>query len=442
MTNTAPPPVRVRKTHKNDAVTAALQALPFGDRLEKNADIEARNEARCTTHFNHVSDPANFPDDASDVESNITIEEEELSTLRNPGVFALYTKYPKAVITWLAQQDAKDKKKREAPKSAEESREAKRRCKDGSDLKPRILGTQQQVSFNQILYDTDDARIHIPLPFFTNKSLRHIDVKASVLPVQKANPPDNEKKAYNVLKIDELTPILGEELSMDYGLHAEAMGNFYRFQKSRDPLGSKGSHAAWYESHIYFFDRQPDKIEFWESLKHLELELRLERLSSPTAFDLDYYVRRYDEAKNNAVMQASLKERIREEVAAAEARVRAEFKFKEDRRPPRNNFTGRPNLNRPFPSGSGRTGSAPSCIACEGPHPVSKHYDGSVTTRPRWAQVRGNDLYTPDGRRICIPFNLRSPRPCTHSSTDRAHVCTLCGRSDHEALSGVCKTPA
>ncbi|PBK79394.1 hypothetical protein ARMGADRAFT_950922 [Armillaria gallica] len=183
MTNTASPPVWICKTHKNDAMTAALQALPFGDRLEKNADIEAWNEARCTTHFNH-------------------------------------------------------------------SQETQCHCKDGSDLKPRILGTQQQVSFNQILYDTDNAHIHIPLPFFTNKSLQHIDVKASVLPVQKANPPDNEKKAYNVLKIDELKPILGEELSMDYGLHAEAMGNFYHFQKSRDPLGLKGSHAAWYELHL------------------------------------------------------------------------------------------------------------------------------------------------------------------------------------------------
>ncbi len=147
MTN-IPTTTWVCRTHKSDAMTAALHALPIGDRLEKNADIESQNDTRHTKHFNHVSDPAQFAHDVLDGESIITIDEEEMATLRNPGVFALYSKYPKSIITWLAQQDVKDKKKREAPKSTEKAREAKRWCKDGSDLRPRVMGTQQQVLFN------------------------------------------------------------------------------------------------------------------------------------------------------------------------------------------------------------------------------------------------------------------------------------------------------
>ncbi len=123
-----------------------------------------------------------------------------------------------------------------------------------------------------------------------NKSLHHINVHAALLPVQKTNLVDSKKKSVNVFRIEDLTPILGEKLSIDYGLHSKATGNFYRFQKSQDPLDSKGSHATWYQSHICFFDRQQDKIKYWNSLKHLKLELHLECLSSPTKFDLDYYV--------------------------------------------------------------------------------------------------------------------------------------------------------
>ncbi|KAK0474379.1 hypothetical protein IW261DRAFT_1595918 [Armillaria novae-zelandiae] len=439
MTNIAPAataPTRVRRTHKSDAVNEALRTLPLGERLARNADIETRNEARHIKHFDHVSDPVTHADDASDTESTITIDNSERASLRSPGVFSLYSKYPKSIVAWLAAEDMKEKKKREAPKSTEETREAKRRCKDGSDLRPRVLGTQQQVSFQQILYDTDDARIHIPLPFFTNKSLHYIAVNTAILPTRKVNALENDKKGFNIIDIEVLTPTLGKELSMDYGLHAEAAGNFYRFQRSRDPQGSRGSHSSWYESHISFFDRQPDKIEFWDSIKALELELRLERLSTPTEFDLEYYVRRYDEVKNNARLRAVLKEEMEREIqASVEARMR-DFKAKEQRRPS-GSYSNR--STRPFSAGSGKSGSAPSCIVCEGPHIVTRHYDGSVSTKPRWAQLRGNDVFTPDGRRICIAYNLRSSRSCTHGA-DRVHVCSLCGRSNHEALSGVCRS--
>ncbi|PBK96204.1 hypothetical protein ARMGADRAFT_1028396 [Armillaria gallica] len=250
---------------------------------------------------------------------------------------------------------------------------------------------------------------------------------------------DCEKKGFNILKIEDLIPTLGAELSMDYGLHAKAMGNFYRFQKSRDPLGSKGEHATWYESHILFFDRQQDKIEYWDYLKHLELEFCLERISSPTAFDLNYYVRHYDEVKNNALLQVKMKEEMRKEMAEVEAWVHAELKAKEDSRCPLRGFSGGGRPSRPFLPSSGRPGSTPCCIACEGPHPISTHYNGSTTTRPCWAQIQGNDIFTPDGKHICVSFNLRSPRACIHG-TEHIHVCSLCGRSDHVALSGVCKS--
>lgn len=94
------------------------------------------------------------------------------------------------------------------------------------------MGTQQQMLFNQLLYDTDDVCIHIPLLFFMNKSLCYINIHASLLPVQKTNTVNSEKKSVNVLRIEDLTPILGEELSIDYSLHSKVTGNLYCFQKS------------------------------------------------------------------------------------------------------------------------------------------------------------------------------------------------------------------
>ncbi|PBK96205.1 hypothetical protein ARMGADRAFT_924862, partial [Armillaria gallica] len=79
------------KTHKSDAIIAALQSLLLGDRLEKNTNIETRNNAWRIKHFNHVSDPATHKDDASDSESMITIDGDELATLCNPE-YSLYSR--------------------------------------------------------------------------------------------------------------------------------------------------------------------------------------------------------------------------------------------------------------------------------------------------------------------------------------------------------------
>ncbi len=108
---------------------------------------------------------------------------------------------------------------------------AKRRCRDTADEKPRIIGSQTQIAFHQILYDTDDF-VSIPLPFFTNKDLRYLMDHASTLATMKANPNPGESKGTWILDIPGLSVMFGEELSISYSEYSEAAPNCFRFHKS------------------------------------------------------------------------------------------------------------------------------------------------------------------------------------------------------------------
>ncbi|KAF8158903.1 hypothetical protein K438DRAFT_1753078 [Mycena galopus ATCC 62051] len=73
------PPPRVRKTHTNQVVIDALKKLPRDEKIAMNADIERNNARRNLTRARHSTDPSMYPDDASDDESTITVEEEVLA---------------------------------------------------------------------------------------------------------------------------------------------------------------------------------------------------------------------------------------------------------------------------------------------------------------------------------------------------------------------------
>jgi hypothetical protein len=60
-----------------------------------------------------------------------------------------------------------------------------------------------------------------------------------------------------------------------------------------------------------------------------------------------------------------------------------------------------------------------------------------------WARVTNGRLTSPDGREICVKFNIGGPRYCardTKHGDNRAHLCSFCGAKDHHALSWTCRT--
>jgi len=74
--------------------------------------------------------------------------------------------------------------------------------------------------------------------------------------------------------------------------------NCFRFHSGHDIHGPDGSYASWWDKHFSFFNLQKDKVKYYDAWKSLELELRQEFYSQPTAYDGAYYARRYDIIKN------------------------------------------------------------------------------------------------------------------------------------------------
>ncbi|KAE9384887.1 hypothetical protein BT96DRAFT_982194 [Gymnopus androsaceus JB14] len=114
-------PTRKPKTHTNETRITRLKKLPVQSRLEMNRKIMDRNKARrekaCTT-----------ADDVSDVESLITIEDEEMDNIRSdPDVFALAKPYlDAATIAEMNRANREDAENRKevAAEAAESEKES------------------------------------------------------------------------------------------------------------------------------------------------------------------------------------------------------------------------------------------------------------------------------------------------------------------------------
>jgi hypothetical protein len=328
------------------------------------------------------------------------------------------------------------------------SRVAKRRCMTAKTSVRRNF--QQRITFNfpQILFDTED-RMPLPLPFFTHKALRYIIDNLALLPVRKVEADGIHKKGaiLDVEKCSKL-PSLGEELSLSFGQYTEAATQMYNFQAQRDK-DSPGDGETWtqfWELHFLFFENQHDAEEYYEEWKNVELDLRRERWSHNYAYDPDYYVQRYMTAKNNMILRL----RFEEEMNRRESKWRtqasampSESKFR-SRDFPSSGFASR--FNRPFPEAGSRPSVPSSCILCADrshslfthPRDKAKFSDGKTL----WAKWNNKILSTPDGRELCIRFNIGGNSHCTlkdkHGDA-RIHACSFCGDRSHHALSWTCR---
>jgi hypothetical protein len=124
-----------------------------------------------------------------------------------------------------AEKEERDKRKLNELNSHNESEfssNAKRRRMDGTRASERVIGSQREIEFSDILFTTN-AHVPIPLPFFRNANLRYIIDHATTLPTTKSNPLPGETKGQFILNISDMIKgtktckSFGEELSLDFG---------------------------------------------------------------------------------------------------------------------------------------------------------------------------------------------------------------------------------
>jgi len=418
------PPARVPRTHVNATAIGSFEALSLKAKLRVCKEIEEQNDTRHErTHLN-ASDPVNHPVPGSETASLFSLDDEDLEKLKRPSFANLFRDVmPTYIANWLFEHnlpDATDLDKRDSDDSGD-LRVAKRRCMDGDNLKPRAVDVSVELQFTQLLYETADCGM-VPLPLFLNDTLNYISINGANLLTFKANPKPGEKKGFTIIDCKKLLGRLGlAELAMSHAEWSEAAYNCFRFHSGHDIHGPDGSYAFWWDKHFGFFNMQKDKVKYYEAWKTLELELRQEFYSQPTSYDGAYYARKYDIIKNISDAKSDFASMISTSQSGSYRNLAAPLAS--------------------FLKGSGKVSPA-CCVLCgERGHLLATHADDKSVPKFRdgkstWAKYVNGSLRNPDGKEICIRWNVRNDSSCNHGGA-RLHTCSFCGAT-HNAFSWLC----
>ena len=401
----------------------------------------------------HFEDPATFPDDGSEQASIFTLDPEDVRKLKVSSFAALFhSVMPSFIANFLAEEkiaedDLKvlDKRGRDDNMSPEDMRLAKRRCMDGSGQVDRILDIPAEIQFSQIMFDTENCT-QLPLPLFLNSSLRHIVDEHATLPTLKSTPLPGETKGISIIDVKKLTTLLGvQELFLSHSQWEEAARNYYRFQEARDTVGQGGEWALHWDRHFTFFSRQHDRDEFYDAWKVIELKLRREFFTQRQKYNAGHYASEYQMARATATIRSEIRSDL---VATLKSQglgnlPRAPGNFSSPPRPRTDKHPG----SSPFPPSSSKSSPLTCCVLCgEAGHPLSQHGgDRNPVTHFAdskfiWAVYDNKELRSPDGKQVCINWNIKgASRLCTHKD-GRLHCCSFCGSVAHHALSWSCRS--
>jgi hypothetical protein len=189
---------------------------------------------------------------------------------------------------------------------------------------------------------------------------------------------------------------------MTHAKWSEAAYNCFHFHSRRDIHGPEGSYASWWDKHFCFFNLQKDKVKYYGAWKSLELELHQEFYSQPTIYDGAFYARKYDIIKN--IFDA-----------------KSEFTSMMPTLQPASRNLAAPGISSSsFPKGSSRASPPACCILCgERGHLLVSHANDKMSSKfhdgkSTWATYSNNALHSPDGKEICIKWNIRNTCSCDH----------------------------
>ena len=111
-------PPRVRRTHKDNFISSLLSKLQLREKLVKNKEIEDQNKAREMKTYNHHLDPASHPVPGSEMASLITIDEADLTDLKDPSVLSRFLAViPDSLLFRITRENRAEKEKRKLDES-------------------------------------------------------------------------------------------------------------------------------------------------------------------------------------------------------------------------------------------------------------------------------------------------------------------------------------
>ncbi|PPQ76558.1 hypothetical protein CVT24_010966 [Panaeolus cyanescens] len=456
------------RTHSSPALIEALKRLPLKERLLRNKKIDVNNERRASLQVDFLMGIS--PNEPSDFESEITVSPEEMNRLLPLEADKEYADVvTQRVRDWILEQrkamgllSNDSSGKRPSSDSEGDSPPAKKlKLFSRASLVDYDPTENPKLTFQQIWFVTE-ASGKIPLPWFRPSSIEKLNfnsMQASWTSPCFFPTPDGSQKKFTVFDIDKIlgmkddAGLFKKETEIPFADWLIAARYRYDFEVARADWEAKQngeepdySHADDLGLHFEFFENQKDAqitYDFWKeeesSIRRSKVHgFRTNRDQLRGIFAMAKF--KYDESLKKKADDDALLTRI----AGLEKLVQQSGSSS------RSGNSAQPaqgQAKQSFWSAGSTSQSPPACLYCgetghrvhDHPKEKTKFADG----KPFWSSydVNTRRLLTPDGREICIPFNIKGKPTCKPGhQNDKHHVCSFCGSSAHHALSFTCRS--
>ncbi|PPQ85675.1 hypothetical protein CVT24_012863 [Panaeolus cyanescens] len=461
------------RTHASPAHIEALKLLSFRERLLRNKNIDINNGRRASHHLDFLNGLKSR--EPSDFESEITISPEEMNSLLLPGADKDYGEVlADRVKKWILEQQAlsgpsssNGSGKRALVDAESEDPPASKKLKIFSraplvDYDPT---ENPKLTFQQIWFVTESAG-KIPLPWFRPSAIEKLNINSMqsswTSPCFFTTPDGTQKKftVFDIAKIfgmEDYSDLFRKETDISFADWLIAARYRYDFEVARvdweakqNGEGPNYSHADDLASHFDFFENQKDAQITYDFWKEEEANIRQSKVHGFKT-NKDQLRRVFAMAKFKH--EESLKKKVEDDallvrIAGLEKLVQ-QNSATSGRSAASSSQAAQGQSKQSFRSSGSSSSSSPACLFCgktghklhDHPKEKVKFSDG----KPFWASYDSatRKFLTPDGKDICIPYNIRGKSTCKSGpqghGDNKSHACSFCGSLSHHALSFTCR---
>lgn len=423
---------RPRRTHADPNVAAAYAKLPLKEKLEINKQFRDNNAKRCVratdkaiAHANHAAAIANTlpngpvpvrapeaDEDISDVESDITIDEEIFDNIRtSPELFQEFRHLlDHHTIATMQQLNRKEEFRRLDPVTTKDTTLLL------SDLEPDMQliipnSTERtKVIFPDMFKLTVKLGFSYPLAFFVPDTL---DLIISKIHVLKKCRVEHKSKKFSILDIDNISrklkdekgagPLVDSELSHFQWVKASQIHYFFEIERYGDP---DAACPSFFKNHYGFFKNQKDSEKLFSIWSPHEIKLRRRHYGHNEGFSASNY-----QAVWTRILSAYDAHTIMLEARNATSHFStppSASSLGSSATP--KNCSSNPASLKPFPTSTQSSLPEPRCLGCgrkghrlgdkgvdHGPFPFCD-YTGSALFAKSGAYA---------GQKVCVPFQRR-----------------------------------
>ncbi|PPR05117.1 hypothetical protein CVT24_010092 [Panaeolus cyanescens] len=436
------------RTHSSPAVIEALKNLPLRERLLRNKKIDSNNERRASQNVDFLMGLVN--NEPSDFESEITILPEEMNRLLLPGAFKDYADVvTQRVKDWVAEQSKNlpqpsgGSGKRPAVDSDDDSPVSKKvKLFSRAPLVDYDPTENPKLTFQHIWFVTE-ASGKIPLPWFRPSSIEKLNFNSMQPSWTSAcflTTPDGTQKKFSVFDVEKIlgmkteASLFPKETDIPFADWLIASRYRYDFEVARAEWDAKHngeepdySHADDLGLHFDFFENQKDAQVTYDFWKEEEATIRRSKVHGFRT-NKDQLRGVFSMAKFK--YEDSLKRRSEDD--ALLSRIAGLEKLLQQGSSRSGSGSGQSSQGQSkqsFRSSNSSSQSSPACLFCgetghrfhDHPKEKTKFSDG----KPFWATYDAGTrrLLTPEGREICISFNIKGRPACKSGHQgEKSHV--------------------